>query len=190
MNSDIYQITASAFVHQLKNLAAILKKAEASAKKRDIEPEVLLHARLAPDMYPLVRQVQIVTDSAKGCCARLTCAEAPVFEDGDDDFAQLQDRIKATIKFIAGLKPAQFEGSEEREVTMELPIGELSFKGLDFAKGWATPNFYFHYTTAYNILRHNGVDVGKADFLGVVPGMTATGKIAEMMGLPDKKSVD
>lgn len=187
MNDEMYQLTAPVFIHNLKNLSAILKKAAKSARDRGIDPQVLLHARLAPDMFPLVRQVQIITDNAKGCCARLTGSEAPVFEDGDDDFAQLQKRITDTIRYIKGLKKAQFAGSEERTIEMKLPIGTLSFTGEDYVKGWVFPNFYFHCTTAYNILRHNGVDLGKADYLGLVPGMSATGKIAEMMGLPPAK---
>lgn len=187
MNVEMYQLTAPVFIHNLKNLSAILKKAAGSARDRGIDPEVLLHARLAPDMFPLVRQVQIVTDNAKGCCARLTGTEAPVFEDGDDDFARLQQRIKDTIRFIKGLKKQEFAGSEDRDIEMKLPIGTLSFTGEDYVKGWVFPNFYFHCTTAYNILRHNGVDLGKADFLGLVPGMSATGRIAKMMGLPPAK---
>jgi len=188
MSVEIYQLTAPVFIHNLQNMSAILKKASSSAKARGIDPQVLLQARLAPDMFPLVRQVQIVTDNAKGCCARLTDTPAPVFEDGDDDFVQLQQRIKDTVKFIRSLKQSQFKGSEDRSVEMKLPVGVLSFSGLDYVKGWAYPNFYFHCTTAYNILRHNGVEVGKADFLGLVPGMSATGKIAKMMGMaPAKK---
>ena len=184
MSTELYQITAPVFIHNLKNLASILKKAADSAKARGIDPAVMLHSRLAPDMFPLVRQVQIVTDNAKGCCARLTGTQAPVFEDGDDDFAQLQKRIKETLAFIRGLKKQQFTDAAGSTVEMKLPIGTLSFSAEDYVKGWAYPNFYFHFTTAYNILRHNGVEVGKADFLGIVPGMSATGKIAKMMGLP------
>lgn len=183
----MYQLTAPVFIHNLKNLSTILKKAARSAKDRGIEPEVLLNARLAPDMFPLVRQVQIVTDNAKGCCARLTGTEAPVFEDGDADFAQLQQRIKDTIKFIRGLKKKQFDISADSPIEMKVPIGVLHFNAEDYVRGWAMPNFYFHLTTAYNILRHNGVDLGKADFLGQVPGMAATGKVARMMGLPRPK---
>lgn len=187
MSVELYQLTSPVFIHNLKNLSAILKKAAKSAKDRGIEPEVLLHARLAPDMFPLVRQIQIVTDNAKGCCARLTGTQAPVFKDGDDDFAQLQKRIADTIKFIKGLKKAQFVDNADSPIEMQVPIGTLYFSAEDYVKGWAFPNFYFHFTTAYNILRHNGVDVGKADFLGLVPGMSATGKIARMMGLPQAK---
>lgn len=187
MSVDLYQLTAPVFIHNLKNLSAILKKAAKSAKARGIEPAVLLNGRLAPDMLPLLRQVQIVTDNAKGCCARLTGVEAPVFEDGDADFAQLNQRINDTIKFIKGLKKHQFPGNADQAIEMRVPIGVLHFDCEDYVKGWTFPNFYFHLTTAYNILRHNGVDIGKADFLGMVPGMTATGKIAKMMGLPQAK---
>ena len=187
MSVELYQLTSPVFVHNLKNLSAILKKAAKSAKDRGIEPEVILQARLAPDMFPLVRQIQIVTDNAKGCCARLTSTQAPVFKDGDDDFKQLQQRIADTIKYIKGLKKAQFVDNANSPIEYKVPIGVLYFTAEDYVKGWAFPNFYFHFTTAYNILRHNGVEVGKADFLSLVPGMAATGKIAKMMGLPQAK---
>lgn len=184
MSVEIYQITAPVFIHNLKNLSAILKKAAASAKSRGIDPQVLLQSRLAPDMFPLARQVQIVTDNTKNCCARLTGVAAPVFEDGDDDFAKLQQRIKDTLTYIRGLKKDQFPDDASVPVEMKLPIGVLHFSAKDYVNGWAYPNIYFHFTTAYNILRHNGIEIGKADFLGLVPGMSATGKIAKMMGLP------
>jgi len=187
MSVELCELTKPVFIHNLKNMSAILKKAAKSAKERGIEPEVLLHSRLAPDMFPLVRQIQIITDNAKGCCARLTGAQAPVFEDGDDDFKQLQQRIAETIKFIKGLKKEQFVANSDSPIEMVVPIGVLHFTAEDYVKGWAFPNFYFHFTTAYNILRHNGVEVGKADFLGLVPGMTATGKIAKMLGVPQAK---
>jgi hypothetical protein len=141
-----------------------------------------LGARLAPDMFPLTRQVQVMSDNAKGCCARLAGVEPPVFEDTEVTFAELEARIKRTLDFIRGLKPAQFAGSDSREIVMKMPIGTLSFNGADYLNGWALPNFYFHYTTVYSILRHNGVPLGKMNFLGQVPGMRMTGKIAKMMG--------
>jgi uncharacterized protein len=104
-----------------------------------------------------------------------------VFPDTESTFAELEERIARTLKFLAGLKKAQFAGSESRKIVMKTPIGTLSFNGLDYLNGWALPNFYFHYTSAYNILRHNGVGLGKMDFLGAVPGMKAKGKIAKMM---------
>ena len=187
MTVELYRLTSPVFVHNLKNLSAVMKTALKSARDRDIDPQVLLNSRLAPDMLPLVRQVQIMTDNAKGCCSRLTGIEAPVFADGDDNFAQLQQRITSTIRFIKGLKRSQFAASADDSIEMKVPIGTLYFSAQDYVNGWVLPNFYFHFTTAYNILRHNGVEVGKADFLGLVPGMSATGKIVKMMGLPQPK---
>jgi hypothetical protein len=184
MSSTMYQASAQTFTHNLKNLSAMLKAAAADAKARGIDPSVLLNMRLAPDMMPLISQVRIVTDNAKGACARLAGVDTPVYADDETTFAQLQARIKTTLAFIRTLKAAQFEGSESREVVMKIPIGSLAFSGIDYLNGWALPNFYFHSTTAYNILRHNGVSLGKADFLGIVPGIQATGQVAKMMGLP------
>lgn len=178
----MYQSSVRVFVHNLKNLSTLLKLAAKDAKARRIEPSVLLNSRLAPDMFALTRQVQVVTDNAKGCCARLAGLPPPVFEDDEVTFAELEARIKRTLGFIRGLKAAQFVGSESREVVMKTPIGTLEFNGADYLNGWALPNFYFHYTSAYNILRHNGVPLGKLNFLGAVPGVRMTGKIARMMG--------
>jgi hypothetical protein len=177
----IYQSSKPVFIHILKNLSSILKTAARDAKARDIEPAVILDARLSPDMLPLTRQVQMVTDHAKGCCSRLASIEVPTFSDNETTFAELETRIQNTVRFLRGLKASQFVGSESREVVMQLPIGTLSFSGIDFLNGWSLPNFYFHYSTAYNILRHNGVAIGKLDLLGVMPGMTAKGKIKKMM---------
>lgn len=181
MSNLMYKASAQVFVHNLKNLSAILKFAASDAKARGIDPAVLLNARLAPDMFALSRQVQIATDHAKGCSARLAGIEPPVFADNETTFAELQDRIKRVLDFIRGLKPAQFAGSESREIVIKMPIGTLAFNGQDYLNGWVLPNFYFHYTSAYNILRHNGVPVGKGHFLGAVPGMQMSGKIAKMM---------
>jgi hypothetical protein len=182
MSNLMYHGSAQVFTHNLKNLSAILKAAAANAKARGIDPAVMLSARLAPDMHPLSRQVQILTDNAKGCSARLAGIEPPVFEDNETTFAELEARIKRTLEFIRSLKAAQFAGSESRDIVMKMPIGTLAFNGADYLNGWALPNFYFHYTTAYSILRHNGVPLGKMNFLGHVPGMKMTGKIAKMMG--------
>jgi hypothetical protein len=173
MSNLMYQGSAQTFTHHLKNLSAILKVAAANAKARGIDPAVLLGARLAPDMFPLTRQVQVMSDNAKGCCARLAGVQPPVFEDTEATFAELEARIKRTLDFIRSLKPA---------IVMKMPIGTLSFNGADYLNGWALPNFYFHYTAVYSILRHNGVPLGKMNFLGQVPGMQMTGKIAKMMG--------
>lgn len=181
MSNSMYQGSALVFVHNLKNLSKLLKKAAADARARDYDPSVLLSTRLAPDMFPLLRQVQVTTDNAKGCSARLAGVDVPAFADNETTFAELQERIKRTLAFIRSLKAAQFEGSETRVVVMKTPIGNLTFNGADYLNGWALPNFYFHYAAAYNLLRHNGVQLGKLDYLGPVPGMTASGKIAKMM---------
>lgn len=183
MSQQMYKASAAVFTHNLKNLAAVLKAAAKDARARGIDPSVLLNSRLAPDMFPLIKQVQIAADNAKGCCARLAGVDVPVFEDNETTFADLDKRIKQTLAFIRSLKAAQFAGSESREVVMKMSIGTLAFNGTDYLNGWALPNFYFHYSAAYNILRHNGVSLGKRDFLGVVPGVKASGKIARMMGL-------
>jgi len=181
MSNLIYQCSKPVFVHNLKNLSAILKTAEKDARKRGIDPSVFVNARLAPDMFTLARQVQIATDHAKGCCARLAGVENPVFKDEETTFAELQDRLKRTRTFIKGLKAPQFAGGESRAVVLQLPVGTITFNGLDYLNGFALPNFYFHYAAAYNILRHNGVGIGKLDFLGAVPGMKMTGKVAKAM---------
>ena len=180
---NLYHQTVPVFTHQLKNLAAFLKLAAKDAKSRGIDPDVLLNARLAPDMLPLVSQVRIATDHAKGCCGRLAGLDAPYLADDETTFAELDQRIKVVLKFLRSLKPAQFESAESREIKMQIPIGTIEFSGLDYVNGWSLPNFYFHYTTAFAILRHNGVGLGKKEFLGQVPGMTGTGKVAKMMGL-------
>jgi hypothetical protein len=183
MSDLIYQCSQVVFVHNLKSLATILKLAASDAKARGIEPTVILNARLSPDMHPLTRQVQIATDQAKGCCSRLAGVENPVFVDDEATFAELQTRLKRTLTFLGSLKASQFAGSETRKIVIQLPIGSLNFTGINYLNGWALPNFYFHYATAYNILRHNGVGIGKRDFLGTVPGLQMKGKISKIMGV-------
>ncbi len=182
MSELIYQSTKPVFVHNLRNLSRLLKTAARDAKARGIDPAVILNARLAPDMHPLVRQVQIATDNAKGCCSRLAGVPTPSFADVETTFPELEARIARTLRVLGSLKAKQFAGSEAREIVMQFPIGTMRFSGLDYVNGWALPNFYFHYVTAYNILRHNGVGIGKRDFLGPVPGMEMKGKIAKLMG--------
>jgi hypothetical protein len=178
----MYQSSKVAFTHSLKSLSAMLKAASKHAKAKGIDPNVLANARLAPDMFPLLSQVKIATDHAKGCCARLAGVEAPVFDDKETTLEELQARIKRVLVFIGGLKAAQFEGSETRDIEVKTPVGTFSFNGLDYINGWVLPNYFFHATTTYNILRHNGVELGKKDFLGMIPGMTASGKLAKMLG--------
>lgn len=150
----------------LNNLSSILEKGEAYADAKKIEHAVLLNARLFPDMYPLTRQVQIATDMSKGAAARLAGVEIPKYEDNETSFEELQARIAKTLAFIDSVQPHQLEGSETREVTITIRKVDLKFTGQDYLLKWVQPNVYFHVTTAYNILRHNGVELGKADFLG------------------------
>jgi uncharacterized protein len=162
----MYEATIPALKRTLTNLANILKKGEEYADAKKIEHAVLLNARLFPDMYPLTRQVQIATDMSKGAAARLAGIEIPTYEDDETTFAELQARIDKTINFINTVKPEQLVGSESREVSITVRKVELMFNGQDYLLKWVNPNVYFHVTTAYNILRHNGVKLGKPDFLG------------------------
>ena len=166
MSLSMYQASIPGFLRMLGNLSAILHKAEAYAAERKIEPGVLINARLAPDMLPLVRQVQIATDGVKGCGARLAGIEIPSYADTESSFAELQERIAKTRAFLQGLDAAQFEGSEGKEITLTFPGVEMKFGGRDYLLGFVLPNFYFHVTTAYAILRHNGLQIGKMDYLG------------------------
>jgi hypothetical protein len=152
--------------HSLKALAAILKKAEAYCEARKIDPNALLTARLFPDMLTLIRQVLIATDHVKGCGARLTGTANPSFPDEEKTFAELQARIAKTLDFVGGLKKAQFDGAATRMVTIKVGGKDVELTGAAYLSSSALPNFYFHVTTAYNILRHNGLEIGKGDFLG------------------------
>lgn len=150
----------------LQNLKAVLGKAATHAEAQGWDAAVLLQARLYPDMFPLVRQVQIATDMAKGCGARLTATEVPSWPDDETDFAGLQARIDRACTLLEDLDPAAFDGAADRAITLKTPRGELAFTGLTYLQGFVLPNVYFHCTTAYNLLRHNGVPLGKRDFLG------------------------
>lgn len=162
---SMHAISAPVLVRMLNNLSSILTKAEQQAKAKNYDPTVLLNSRLAPDMFPLLRQVQIATDQAKGCVARLAGHTPEAIEDTETNFAQLQARIKKVIAIVESYKPEQIDGSENREVTIKVPNLELKFTGLDYVNQWVMPNFYFHLTTAYAILRHNNIELGKTDFL-------------------------
>ena len=166
MAISMYQASVPVFQKMLKNLDGILDKAVASAETRKFDPAVLLNARLAPDMYPFTRQVQIATDHAKGGPARLAGLEPPKFEDKETSFAELKARIARVQEYLATLTPARIDGSEERKIVLKFGPREFEFVGLPYLTQFVLPNFYFHYTTAYAILRHNGVDVGKRDFVG------------------------
>ena len=154
-------------IHTLKSLSHILKKGEEYADAKKIEHSVLLNARLFPDMYPLTRQVQIATVMSKGAAARLAGVEIPKYEDDETTFEQLQARIAKTIAFIESVTPAQLSNAETRDITIMVRKIELKFTGQEYLLKWVMPNVYFHVTTTYNILRHNGVDLGKPDFLRI-----------------------
>ena len=162
---SMHAISAPVFARMLKNLSAILAKAEQQAKTKGYDPSVLLSGRLAPDMFPLTKQVQIATDHAKGAVARLAGHTPEAIEDTETSFAEVQARIAKVVAIVEGYKPEQIDGSEDREVSVKIPNAELKFSGLDYINQWAMPNFYFHITTAYAILRANGVELGKRDFL-------------------------
>ena len=166
MTLSMYQASIPGFVRALENFSAILDKAVASAEARKIDPAVLVAARLAPDMHPLGRQIQIATDSVKGGAARLAQVEVPSFADTETTFPELKERLAKTVAFLKTITEAQLDGSEDRTVTMKAGPRELSFTGRDYLFNFVIPNMFFHLTATYAILRHNGVDVGKMDFLG------------------------
>ncbi len=166
MNISMYQASVPRFVAVLGNLANILDKAQAHVEAKKIDPAVLPSFRLFPDMLPLKSQVQIACDTAKGLVARLAGIEIPVFEDTETTLPELKARVLRTIEFIASVTPAQIDGTEEKEIITRRGEKETRYTGIRFLLGHAIPNVYFHVTTAYNILRHNGVEIGKRDYLG------------------------
>jgi uncharacterized protein len=168
MSISIYEASIPTFLHTLRSLKAILEKGIAHAEAKKFDSLNLATARLFPDMLPLTRQIQIASDAAKGAAARLTGTEPPKFEDNEQTMQELIARVDKTIDYLAGFQASQFEGAETRTVTITTRERSFSFPGLLFLRHWALPNFFFHVTTAYNLLRHNGVEIGKADFLGRV----------------------
>jgi hypothetical protein len=170
MNISMHNASVGVFTRLLTNLEKILDKAEKWAAERRIEPGAILQSRLAPDMFHFTRQVQIATDMAKGTAARLAGQDPPRFEDNETSFAELKARVAKTLAFLRALPPAAFEGAEGRAVSLKVgPPGnqrELNFKGLDYLLEFGTPNVYFHYSMAYALLRHNGLDLGKPDYVG------------------------
>jgi len=171
MPLSMHAASAPIFIQILNALSGLLDKAEAHARARKIEPKVLLEQRLFPDMFALVRQVQLASDFAKGACARLAGVEVPVYDDTEQSFPELKARIARTIEFVKSLRPADFEGSETRDVTIRIAGKPVTMKGEPYLLHFAVPNFYFHATTAYAILRHAGIELGKLDFVGDVPGL-------------------
>ena len=169
MKSPIHTMAIDTFVPMLRSLAKIIDKGAQHAAAKSIDPTVLANARLAPDMFPLVMQVQIACDHAKNGTARLMGREAPKFEDTEQSLDELKARIAKTIDYLEKADPGAFQGAEEREIRIELPSDLLlEMKGLQYLRDWALPHFYFHVVTAYDILRHNGVDIGKRDYLSHV----------------------
>ena len=163
----MYKTSVPVFKQLLNSLSAILTKAEAYAAEKKFEPAILLNARLYPDMFPLIRQVQVAADFAKSVSARLAGVEVPVYEDNEQTFADLQTRISKTLSFIENLTPAQFESSETREIVLRPGTPkEKKLVGHNYLINYGLPQFFFHVTTAYAILRHNGLEVGKGDFMG------------------------
>lgn len=167
MTISMYQASVPAFLQMFGALSAILDKAEADAAARRIDPAVLLGYRLAPDMLPLVSQIRIASDFAKGCVARLAGVDVPIFEDSEQSFAELKSRIARTVKFIESIAPSDVDGSEDRDISLTVGGETMNFKGETYLVNFVMPNFYFHVTTAYAILRHCGLGIGKRDFMGV-----------------------
>lgn len=166
MTISMSQASLGVITPMLMNLKGFLEKAAAYGDSKKIDPSVLPASRLMADMFPLSKQVQIATDHAKGCAARLAGLEPPVFEDNEKTLPELIARVQKTIDYLKTFTPAQIDGSEERNIELKIGSHELKFVGHVYLLRFVMPNFYFHVTTAYNILRHNGVDVGKGDFLG------------------------
>lgn len=166
MAISVFEQTVSALARMLLNMDAIVSKAEQYAEEKKIDPAVLIQARLYPDMLPFVSQIRIATDTAKGAAARLSGTEMPKWADDEASFEDIHARIRKTADYLATFKPNQFDGSETRPIELKLPNRTLQFVGRDYVLGFVLPNFYFHITTAYNILRHNGLAIGKLDFLG------------------------
>ena len=168
MKTSMYEASIPMFLQTLRTLKAILEKGVAHAEARKYDPNLLAATRLAPDMLPLTRQIQIASDAAKGAAARLTGVDPPKFEDNETTMADLVARLDKTIDYLQGFKPEQLDGSEDRTITIQTPRQSFSFPGLIYLRHWAIPNFFFHVTTAYNLLRQAGVEIGKADYLGRV----------------------
>lgn len=166
MSLGMYQASVPVFSRQLVAMGKILAKAEAHAEARKFDQKALIQARLFPDMLPLSAQIQIASDAAKGAVARLSGAEVPSWEDNEATLQQLAERCAKTEKYLASFKPEQIDGSEDREVTLKIGGNPVPFAGQQYLLGFAIPNFYFHITTAYALLRHSGVEIGKRDFLG------------------------
>jgi uncharacterized protein len=169
MTLTMHQAAAPLFTQHLTNLSGILTKAAAHAEAKKIDPSVFLNARLAPDMFPLTRQVQVVSDNAKGGMSRLAGVEIPSWPDNEASFPELQARLAKTIEYVKSFKPEQLDGSEDKKILVKLGPNEIPFTGRSLLFGFQIPNFLFHCAMAYAILRHHGVEIGKLDFIGGLP---------------------
>lgn len=166
MSISVFDQVIVPLKRMLGNLDSIVTRAEQYATNKDIDPGVLIQARLRPDMLPFVAQIRIATDTAKGAAARLSGSEVPKWADDEETFADVHERIGKAIDYLGTMKPEQFEGAEKRNIELKLGPRTAKFVGTDYITGFVVPNFYFHVTTAYAILRHNGVELGKSDYLG------------------------
>ena len=166
MKISMHQASTPRFTNILRNLAVMFDKAQAHAEAAQFDPARLPNYRLYPNMFPMKRQVQAACDIAKGAVARLAGVEAPKHEDNEQTFAELKARIAKTVEYIRSIKPAQIDGSDEKEIAMKLRGQDMKFTGMQYLLGFVYPNFYFHVATAYDILRHNGVELGKRDYIG------------------------
>ena len=168
MTISMYQASVPRIINMLGNLSRIIEKAQAHADAKKIDPAAIIDFRLYPDMFSLCRHVQIATDTAKSVVARLAGADIPAYEDNERSFDDLKARIAKTIAFVETFTPAQIDGTEDKDIVTKRGDKETHYKGMQFLLNHAMPNVYFHVTTAYNILRHNGVEIGKRDYLGTV----------------------
>jgi hypothetical protein len=168
MSISVYDVSIPVFTLSLNNLSAILDKAESHGEAKKVDPKVIPQARLIVDMLPLSAQVQIACDTAKGAAARLAGVAAPKHEDTEATLAELKARVSKTLEFIKTIKPEQLQGAETREIVLQFPQTTLKFNGLNYLTNFALPNFFFHMTMAYALLRKNGIDLGKRDFLGPI----------------------
>jgi hypothetical protein len=168
MSVSLYDVSIPAFTLGLTNLNAILDKAASHAQAKKIDPKVLSDTRLIADMLPLSRQIQIACDTVKGAAARLAAVDVPKHEDSEATLSELQARVAKTLDFIKTIRPEQLQNAESREIVLQFPQSTLKFTGLSYLSSFVLPNFYFHLTMAYALLRKNGVDLGKRDFLGPI----------------------
>jgi hypothetical protein len=166
MKVSVQILAVDQVAHTLQQLLGFLDKAVAHGEAKKFDPLVLVNSRLAPDMHPFLKQIQFVSDTSKFGVARLAAVDAPKFEDTEKTLDELRARIKKTIDFIKSVPASAFEGAEDRDIQIKLPNRTIEMNGLTYLRGWLLPNFFFHVSMAYAILRHNGVDIGKRDFLG------------------------